>query len=160
MRLPFLAICLSAGLALLGCTAPAPTPDAPAPTAGATDAAPPAAAPVATPAAPPGSAPSPTDTATMDPAPGTAKPPIAGAADPTAPSRACRTDADCAVKDVGNCCGTYPMCVHKDAPVDPKAVQAQCARQGMSSICGFREVRGCTCVEGQCQDIADGEVAM
>lgn len=145
-----------AALLIAACTAPAPTPDAPAatppPVAGTS-------APIAaTPAMPPPTLAAPI--AGAEPAPGTAKPPIAGAADPTAPSRACRTDADCAVKDVGNCCGTYPMCVHKDAPVDPKAVQAQCARQGMSSICGFREVRGCTCVEGQCQDIADGEVAM
>lgn len=160
MRPPFLAFCLLAALTLVGCTAPAPNPDTPTPGAGVPASAPPAATPV--PAVKPAPAtPVPTsDTTTMEPAPGSTKPPLAGATDPTAPSRACRTDADCAVKDVGNCCGTYPMCVHKDAPVDPKAVQAQCARQGMSSVCGFREVRGCSCVQGQCQDIADGEVVM
>ena len=64
----------------------------------------------------------------------------------------CTVDADCAVKNVGNCCGAMPACVNKDARPDPAAVQAQCARQGMSSICGFKEVTGCSCVAGTCQD--------
>ncbi|TXH66264.1 MAG: hypothetical protein E6Q88_12310 [Lysobacteraceae bacterium] len=80
--------------------------------------------------------------------------------DPANPDRSCKTDADCAVKDVGNCCGAYPMCVNKNASTDPAAVQAQCAKDGMASICGFREVRGCSCVEGACQDVTDGEVVM
>lgn len=74
------------------------------------------------------------------------------------PSRSCQSDSDCAVKDVGNCCGYFPMCVNKDARTDPAAVRAQCAKDGMSSICGFREVSGCQCVDNQCQSLTDGAV--
>ena len=77
---------------------------------------------------------------------------------PAALDRSCRTSADCVVKNVGNCCGAMPACVNKGARPDPAAVQAQCARQGMSSICGFKEVTGCSCVAGTCQDEA-GAVA-
>ena len=62
----------------------------------------------------------------------------------------CKTAADCAVKDVGNCCGHYPACVNKDSPTFPEQVKAQCAESGMSSICGFQEIGGCDCVEGRC----------
>jgi hypothetical protein len=74
------------------------------------------------------------------------------------PSRSCNTDSDCAVKDVGNCCGYFPMCVNKDARTDPAAVRAQCDKDGMASICGFREVSGCQCVDNQCQSLTDGAV--
>ena len=73
--------------------------------------------------------------------------------------RSCRTDADCMVKNVGNCCGAYPSCVNRNSPTDPAAVQAQCAQRGMASVCGFQEVSGCQCVQGQCRDIAGGAVA-
>lgn len=69
----------------------------------------------------------------------------------------CRTDADCTVKDVGNCCGYYPQCLNKDSPTDPKAVQAECARTGMASVCGFAELGGCRCVRGRCEGIPAGE---
>jgi hypothetical protein len=62
----------------------------------------------------------------------------------------CTSDADCAVKDVGNCCGAYPACVNKDSPTDPAAVQAQCAKQGRMSACGFREIDACSCTQGRC----------
>ena len=65
--------------------------------------------------------------------------------------RSCRTDADCTVKDVGNCCGHFPACVNVKSPTDPKGVQTQCAKNGMASVCGFEEIRGCQCVKGQCQ---------
>lgn len=95
------------------------------------------------------------------PAPAPALPPIAkkpkpGAGGPAAVSRACKVDADCAVKDVGSCCGRFPACVATDARPDPAAVQAQCARSGMASVCGFREVSGCSCVAGTCQDSGSG----
>jgi hypothetical protein len=67
----------------------------------------------------------------------------------------CRTDADCAVKDVGNCCGYYPACVNKDSPTDPEGVRAQCAKSGMASVCGFREISACSCNAGKCES-ADG----
>ena len=64
----------------------------------------------------------------------------------------CKSSADCVVKDVGNCCGYYPRCVNASAKVDPQAVQAQCARSGMASVCGFRTVEACECVQGECRD--------
>jgi hypothetical protein len=123
-----------------GCTAPAPSAQAPEATPA------PVAAPVATPAP-------------AQPAQPTAPPIVAekpAAFDPAAPDRACRTNADCAVKDVGNCCGYFPMCVNKDAKTDPAAVRAACEKAGMASVCGFREVKGCQCVQGRCEDIAEG----
>lgn len=64
----------------------------------------------------------------------------------------CRTDADCAVKNVGNCCGAKPACVNANSPTDPQGVKAECARKGMMSVCGFKPVEGCQCVQGQCKD--------
>lgn len=65
-------------------------------------------------------------------------------------AEACTVDADCAVKNVGNCCGYYPQCVNVDYRPNPAAVQAACAREGRSSICGYPEIHGCRCIEGQC----------
>ncbi len=70
--------------------------------------------------------------------------------DPAAPDRSCRVASDCAVKNVGNCCGYFPACVNKDARVDPDAVRAQCERSGMASVCGWQEIQSCDCVQGQC----------
>jgi len=63
----------------------------------------------------------------------------------------CRADADCAVKNVGNCCGAMPACVNKDSPVDPAAVQSQCAQEGRAGVCGFREIESCSCNAGRCE---------
>ncbi len=71
-------------------------------------------------------------------------------ATPSSPDRSCRTDADCTVKNVGNCCGYYPACVNVNAKTDPKAVQAQCAKSGQVGVCGFPEISSCQCVKGQC----------
>ncbi|MBD8528223.1 hypothetical protein [Pseudomarimonas arenosa] len=62
----------------------------------------------------------------------------------------CKVDADCAVKDVGNCCGYYPQCVNADSPTFPDQVKAECAREGRSSICGFPSIESCQCVQGRC----------
>ena len=62
----------------------------------------------------------------------------------------CKTSADCAVKNVGNCCGAMPACVNKDSPTNPQAVQAQCQAKGMMGVCGFREISACQCDNGQC----------
>ena len=70
--------------------------------------------------------------------------------EPVKLDRSCRSDADCTVKNVGNCCGEYPACVNRDSPADPGAVKAQCARQGLTSTCGFRQISGCRCVDGSC----------
>ena len=69
---------------------------------------------------------------------------------PDANALTCQTANDCAVKNVGNCCGYYPACVHKDQSVDPDAVQARCNKEGTASICGFPEISACACVEGHC----------
>ncbi len=85
-------------------------------------------------------------------------PPLAAeSADPPEPSRACKVDADCAVKNVGNCCGYYPACVNREAPTFPEQVKAACARDGMSSICGFAEISACRCVENLCEAAPEGE---
>jgi hypothetical protein len=65
----------------------------------------------------------------------------------------CTVPADCAVKDVGNCCGYYPQCVAKDSPTFPEKVKAECAAKGMASVCGFPSISGCDCVEGRCTGV-------
>ena len=67
----------------------------------------------------------------------------------------CTSAADCAVKDIGNCCGTYPACVNKDSPTNPAAVQAQCAKQGRMSACGFQPIDACSCTQGRCTPHGD-----
>ena len=136
-------------LSLIGCTAPSASPEAPA--------APVAAEPApAQPAPAPPATPEPATPPVAEPAPGSV--PALGKTE--GPARTCKTDADCTVKDVGNCCGYFPMCVNKDAKTDPAAVRAQCEKDGMASICGFKEISGCQCVQGTCQDIASGEQVM
>ena len=75
------------------------------------------------------------------------------ASDPSAPSRACKVDADCEVKNVGNCCGAHRTCVNKDAVTDPNAVRAQCEREHRASVCNMEAIGGCSCVHGQCSNI-------
>lgn len=65
----------------------------------------------------------------------------------------CERDADCEVKNVGNCCGYYPACVNTRSPTFPEQVKAQCAADGVSSVCGFPEIGGCQCVEGRCESL-------
>ena len=145
-------------LSLIGCTSTSP--DAPTPSP-ATMPAPAASTPAASMPAPA----APTPEAAQTPAPPVASAPVSEPAparsmSPATPSRACKVDADCAVKDVGSCCGTYPMCVNKDAKTDPAAVRAQCARDGMSSTCEVPQVGGCQCVKGQCANLANGTSVM
>ncbi|MFZ5636583.1 MAG: hypothetical protein ACOY82_08335 [Pseudomonadota bacterium] len=143
-------------LSALGCTASSPTSGTPSPPADATP--PTQTAPVAV-APTPAPAPvvsEPTAPPQAKDAPGDRP----AAFDPSNPDRRCRTDADCAVKNVGSCCGYFPLCVNKDAKTDPAAVRAQCERDGISSICGFQEVKGCQCVQGRCENLADGASAV
>lgn len=89
---------------------------------------------------------------TTDAGPPAGADPVATATgDPLNLDSSCRVDTDCEVKNVGNCCGYFPACVNKDAQPDPEAVQARCAETGMASVCGFREIQACSCVENQCQ---------
>ena len=62
----------------------------------------------------------------------------------------CRSDADCVVKDVGNCCGYYPACVNRDSKVFPERVKAECARKKIVGVCGFPQIDACTCSAGRC----------
>jgi hypothetical protein len=71
----------------------------------------------------------------------------------------CRSAADCAVKNVGNCCGAYPACVNRDSPTFPERVKAQCARNQRAGSCGFPAIDGCTCVAGRCGNAAAGDGA-
>ena len=80
----------------------------------------------------------------------------APSATPVKIDTACRTHADCTVKNVGNCCGYHPACVNVNSPTDPQGVQAECARSGRMSVCGFREISACQCVRGQCEAAAGG----
>jgi hypothetical protein len=139
-------------LSLIGCTAPSASPEAPAAPVAAEPA---PAQPAPTPPAPPAT-PEPATPPVAEPAPGS----VPALSKTEGPARTCKTDADCTVKDVGNCCGYFPMCVNKDAKTDPAAVRAQCEKDGMASICGFKEISGCQCVQGTCQDIASGEQVM
>ena len=72
--------------------------------------------------------------------------------DPGAVDRSCKVDSDCEVKNVGSCCGRYPACVNKDAPVNPAAVRAQCARDHRMSVCNVPVISGCSCVHNQCSN--------
>ena len=88
------------------------------------------------------------------PAPDVAPPAADAPAPGTGPAladRSCRVAADCAVKNVGNCCGAMPACVNKDSAVDPAAVQSQCAKDGRAGVCGFREIESCSCNAGRCE---------
>jgi hypothetical protein len=76
--------------------------------------------------------------------------PTPTATSPVVVDQSCRTDADCTVKDVGNCCGYSPACVNVASRTDPAGVQASCQAKGMMSVCGFAEISGCSCVKGQC----------
>ncbi|PWF20184.1 hypothetical protein TP38_02365 [Xanthomonas citri pv. citri] len=90
----------------------------------------------------------PADTAAPPPATGSTSGPAAGKA-VIVTTTTCRTDADCTVKNVGNCCGAFPACVNVNSATDPKGVLAQCQAGGMMSVCGFREISACQCVAGQ-----------
>lgn len=105
------------------------------------------------------------DNAAATPTTGTAEPATLIAAEVAAQPDAigvidtsCKTDADCAVKNVGNCCGYYPACVNKDSPTFPEQVKAQCEREGRMAICGFREIAACTCNQGRCDAVSDSIV--
>jgi hypothetical protein len=109
----------------------------------------------------PASAPLSTDSSAAEPAqhaaPPTTKPsPPRKVSQPVAVNYSCQSNNDCAVKDVGNCCGAMPACVNKDSPTDPQAVRAQCAASGQMGICGFQEISSCQCVSGRCESTQSG----
>ncbi|MFY8136307.1 MAG: hypothetical protein ACOVKS_15005 [Aquimonas sp.] len=81
---------------------------------------------------------------------------VAAKATPPEPDRRCTTDADCAVKNVGNCCGYFPACINAQAETFPEQVKAACEAQGLSSVCGFQDITACACIEGRCEAAPGG----
>ncbi len=96
-------------------------------------------------------APSPVSSADAQPAPAAAA--AAVPAEKNAINFGCQTAADCAVKDVGSCCGYSPACVNIDSPTFPEQVSADCADQGVAGVCGFRDVASCACIESRCTSV-------
>lgn len=142
MRLAWRNIALLFALSLAACTAPAPQAVAPQTRADTATSATPA----------------PT---TTDPQPGSAQTGKATPANqPVQVDASCRTDADCTVKDVGNCCGYYPACVNVNSPTDPEGVKARCASQGMMGVCGFQDITACSCVAGRCAAAGGGKALL
>lgn len=82
--------------------------------------------------------------------------PVAKPGEPSVVDDSCKTDSDCAVKNVGNCCGYYPRCVNKDSPTFPEQVKAQCSKQSHVGVCGFPAISGCRCDQGRCTDVGNG----
>lgn len=71
--------------------------------------------------------------------------------DPPALNIRCQTDADCTVKNVGNCCGFLPACVNKASPTAPDLVLARCAGSGEEPICDHPMIYACLCEQGICR---------
>jgi hypothetical protein len=69
-------------------------------------------------------------------------------------NRSCATAADCVVQDVGSCCGYNPQCVNREQMVDADGVARQCARDGISGVCGFTPVEACACIENKCTGVS------
>lgn len=80
--------------------------------------------------------------------------PETAAASASSPPLVCQTDAQCTLKNVGNCCGESLACVHVDQSVDAAAEKRRCEAEGLSSVCGQRDIAGCRCDAGQCVESA------
>jgi hypothetical protein len=65
----------------------------------------------------------------------------------------CEQDRDCAIKNVGNCCGEYPACVNSSSDPDPAAVMAACVKEGRMSTCGYPMIASCICKNKQCEAV-------
>jgi hypothetical protein len=65
----------------------------------------------------------------------------------------CEQDRDCAIKNVGNCCGEYPACVNSSSHPDPAAVMAACVKEGRMSTCGYPMIASCICRNKQCEAV-------
>lgn len=67
----------------------------------------------------------------------------------------CKVDSDCAVKDVGNCCGYFPACTNRDSATFPDRVRASCQKTGTAGVCGFADIQACRCVQHRCEATSD-----
>ncbi len=54
----------------------------------------------------------------------------------------CNSDSDCVIKDVGNMCGGYPLCVNQDFKPNPPELD--------SNVCGWPSINYCECKENEC----------
>ena len=70
-------------------------------------------------------------------------------------NRSCKVDADCEVKDVGNCCGYLPQCVNKAAAINKQLVSQLCKEQLIMGTCGVQLIESCKCEMSQCRAILD-----
>lgn len=68
--------------------------------------------------------------------------------------RRCSVDTDCAIMNIGNCCGREPACLAKFAKPNPAWVQKQCEKHGLAGVCGFTPVMGCQCKSGRCASLS------
>ncbi|KAK0385804.1 hypothetical protein NLU13_6981 [Sarocladium strictum] len=59
----------------------------------------------------------------------------------------CKSDQDCVVRNVGNCCGYYPQCANPKAKLPPP-----CPNGGFG-VCGFPVVEACSCRGGKCLSV-------
>lgn len=84
-------------------------------------------------------------------APMAADPAASTLPDPPALNLRCQADADCAVKNIGNCCGFMPACVNKTSPTAPELVLARCAASGEEPICDHPMIYACLCEQGICR---------
>ncbi len=65
----------------------------------------------------------------------------------------CSSSEDCEVKNIGNCCGEDKKCVNRNSRPDPQQVIELCAKEGASSICGFKDTKACECKSRKCQAV-------
>ena len=57
----------------------------------------------------------------------------------------CKVASDCAIKNVGSCCGYYPRCVNVKSEPTP----VKCS-EGVMGVCGFPAITHCACEANQC----------
>jgi len=71
----------------------------------------------------------------------------------------CSSDEDCMVKNAYNCCGVYPKCLNRNSEIESKEnVDKKCKELGISSICGYSEIKSCKCENSKC--IANNEIGI
>eukprot|EP00584_Thalassiosira_punctigera_P012256 CAMPEP_0172563668 /NCGR_PEP_ID=MMETSP1067-20121228/101467_1 /TAXON_ID=265564 ORGANISM="Thalassiosira punctigera, Strain Tpunct2005C2" /NCGR_SAMPLE_ID=MMETSP1067 /ASSEMBLY_ACC=CAM_ASM_000444 /LENGTH=114 /DNA_ID=CAMNT_0013354159 /DNA_START=34 /DNA_END=374 /DNA_ORIENTATION=+ len=73
--------------------------------------------------------------------------------EPPAIETSCATNTDCAVKNVGNCCGSYLQCANKDFTPDLNATAEWCKANDIESECGWIDIRACVCEGGSCAGV-------
>ncbi len=63
----------------------------------------------------------------------------------------CKTDSDCEIKDIGNCCGHYLQCINMNSKTDTLLVSSLCEQENAVSICSVQEISSCTCKNRRCE---------